>query len=278
MATTVTSNAPDGRDFAAIEARIKPARDLIGPARILIYSRNKVGKTWFGGSSSKPTLLIDCRDRGVETIANRPNVMVYPIDYYPEVEDLFWAIKTGKLKFKPEVIVFDNMTMLASICMKGLLGDLGRTQASKPLAPQWDQWNAVTQMLNNVVFEWSELPQTIVFLAQEATKVVSNPEGTEAENNTTIEEIGPALSPAARSTLMGAVGTIGRLYVKEVPSKDDETVMIQERRLLLTPRAPFIAGTRIQGAPRVMRNPTIDKILALRELKGEASPTTNTTD
>lgn len=275
MATTVTSNAPSGRDFASIEARIKPASELIGPARILVYSRNKIGKTWFGGSSSRPTLLIDCRDRGVETIALRKNVQVYPIDYYGEVEDLFWLIKTGKMKKPPEIIVFDNMTMLASICMKGLLGDLGRTQATKPLAPQWDQWNAVTQMLNNVVFEWSELPQTIVFLAQEQVKVVSNPEGTEAENNQQIEEIGPSLSPAARSTLMGAVGTIGRLYVKEVPSKDDETKMVQERRLLLTPRAPFIAGTRIQGAPRIMRNPTIDKILALRERGGEATPTTN---
>lgn len=274
MATTVTSNQPDTRDFAAIQARIKPAKDLIGPARILAYSRNKIGKTHFAGSSTKRTLLIDCRDRGVETIANRPNVMVYPIDHYPEIEDLFWLIRTGRIKPVPEIIAFDNLTMLASIAMKDILGDLGRTQATRPLAPQWDQWNEVTQKLNNVIFEWCELPQTIIFLAQERVRVVSNPEGTEAENNQQIEEIGPDLSPAARSTLMGAVGTIGRLYWKEVPDPQDESKTVQEQRMLLYPRPPFIAGTRIQGMPRVMRWPTIDKILDIRSRSGEAKPST----
>jgi phage nucleotide-binding protein len=272
-ATRVVANAPQKYSLDAVSAKIKPASALKSPLRMCVYAHQKVGKTRFAGSSNLKTLLIDCRDKGTETVSDRPNVDVFPVDEYPEIDEAFWLLSTQNAKrAEPyELYVIDNITMLATIAMKHILGERARDQVAKPLIPRTDQWNEVTQMLNNVILEWTLLPMHGLFLAQEKTYTINDPE----KDGETVERIAPALSPAALGTLLGAVDTIGRLYVKEVDKEqpDGTTKTVSQRRMLLTARPPFAAGTRTKGLPPIMANPTLQKILDIRAKAGDVEET-----
>lgn len=260
MATQVTPTPTRGKSTADVLARIKPASEASGPLKMCVYGRNKQGKTHFAGSSPLKTLIIDCREEGIETLRNRPNVSVYTIGSYPEIDDIFWALKNGETDF--EVVAIDTISMLATLCMKWVLGPRSTDAMADPLIPQMAQWNKVTQAMENVILDWRDLPMHVLFLAQERTFTIKNDEGDEI-----IDRVGPSLSPQAEKTLLGAVGTIGRIYVREVELPNGKKGMA--RKMLLGPHSRFEGGSRIHGVPYVMTDPTLAKVLAIRAQNGE---------
>lgn len=72
---------------------------------------------------------------------------------------------------------------------------------------------------------------------------------------------------------MSAVGTIGRIYTKDVTTtKNGKEITTTERRMLVGAHAKYAAGTRVRGLPRVIRNPTLGALLEHREKYGEHQP------
>ncbi len=264
MATSPVSNRGSSIDLDAVRSRIVPAHQAMGPLKACFWGRNKTGKTRLAGSSSLHTLIVDCREQGMETVRTRPNVEIYAIQRYPEIDEVYWLLKSGQHDF--EVVVIDTISMLATLCMKWVLGDRSLDPMAKPQMPDKKHWNQITQALENVILDWRDLPMHVIFLAQERTFTI----GSDDEGET-ISEIGPSLSPAAMKTLVSAVGTIGRTYVEEVEKTQENGPPRSEveYRVLFGPKPPHIVGTRIGGVPPVVKNLNLDSLLAQRAKAGE---------
>lgn len=271
MATRVQTNSGDGKyTVDDVRARIVPASSIKHYFKGLFYAQQKIGKTHFAGSSDLKTLIVDCRDDGSEAVSDRPNVDIFMAHKFSDIDQPFWLLNTQPHDY--EVAVVDNLTTAAAIAMQDILGDRSRDQAAPPMIPAKPDWNKVTQQIVKLVYEWRDLPMHVLFLAYEKATT----EDTEEADGTTVKvtKVGPALSPVARDIALGAVGTVGRLYVEEVESKEKPGTYVTERRMLLTPRDPFIAGTRIRTLPKVMRNPTLKRMLNLMAKSAEAPPAT----
>lgn len=234
-----------------------------------LYGRNGAGKTHFAGSSELKTIVIDCDEKGSETLGNRPNVDVYALERWTDLDGIYWYLRTADHPY--EVAVIDTISMLATVAMKWVMGEAkSRDPMIDPLIPEQRQWNKVTQALDNVIINWRNLPMHVIFLAQERVFTTDNEDG-----SGTIVEVAPGLSPSALRTLMSTVGTIGRIYTEEIEvQQGTEMKRAIVRRMLLGPHPRYAAKTRIAGVPRILTSPTLAKLLAIRDAKGEtAAPT-----
>src|SRR4249919_2257114 len=240
-------------DIDKAVAKLKPASLIRPQVKMVVYARNKVGKTKFACTSDMKTLLIDCNERGYASVRSLPNVTVYELQRWEDLDPIYWYLRSGKHDF--EVVVIDTVTMLANICMKWVLKEnYDRDMTADVQTPTRQSWGKLGEALKETIIRFRNLPMHVIFTAQE--KVTTN----EDEDGGTVQEIHPELSPSPRSTLLSAVDIIGRMYVKEV-EKDDKTTL--ERRMLLGSHTKFVSGNRFSSELKyVERNPTFGGFIA----------------
>ena len=234
----------------------------------LIYARGKMGKTTFGASGGAiglKTLIIDFNEEGQIAVNKQPNVDVYTVEYWDELDWIYWYLRSGKHDYK--VVVLDTVTSMASICMKWVLGDLESRDANRePMIPDKRAWGKLGELMKLRIVDFRNLPMHVVFTAHERTTTVED-----EETDAVFTEVVPSLSPAPREALIGAVHLIGRLFTREVEvksKKSGKTRRISERRLLIGPDPKYVSGIRLDKdakvqPPRVVRNPTLGYFIDL---------------
>lgn len=241
-----------------------PASAAKGPLKIVVYGRNGKGKTHFAGSSNLKTLVIDCQEKGAETLSDRENVDVLFIDNWDDLQYIFWMLRDGQHDYK--VVVIDTITSLSNLCMKWVLkDDNDRGSSEDPLMPTRQSYGKLAEAMQDMIIDWRNLPYVIVFLAQERSYAVKD------ENDEVVgQEIGPSMTPKPLGTLLSAVGTIGRMTDKEV-TKEVNGKKVTETQWMMLVRGDdkFIAKTRIRGLKKTVINPNLGKIISLREKSGE---------
>jgi hypothetical protein len=249
MAKTKTQVASD---IELVKSKMKPASAIETELKMCVYGRNKVGKTVFACTSELDTFLIDCNERGTDSVRNRSNVTVYQMGSYADLDPAYWYLKASNHNHK--VVVIDTISMLATIGMKWVLkDDMDRDLDRDPLTPDKRSWGKLGEAMKETILRFRNLPMHVIFIAQEKTTTSDDDDGG------TVIEVHPELSPSPRSTLLSAVGTIGRLYIKEV-EKEEKTVM--QRRMLLGAHPKYVAGTRFsQELKYVEVNPTLGGFL-----------------
>lgn len=242
------------RDESATKAatRITPVDKIDDKYfKMCLYGRNKVGKTVFSCSSELKTLIIDCNEKGYASVRGKPNVDIYEVTRWEEIDPIYWYLRSGKHDY--QVIVLDTITMLASIGMKWVLkDDLDRDMTRDPLTPDRRSYLKLGEMLKDAIIKFRNLPYHIIFNAQEKTSTDDDEEGN------TLIETHPELSPAPRSVLLSATNIIGRIYVREVEVKGKK---VMERRMLLGSFPKYVSGNRFHELRAIERNPTLQDFL-----------------
>ena len=265
MATQVKSDAPDVQErqskMAQAIAGIKPVDQGLGLFKGLFYAKNKIGKTQLAASSGLHTLIVETEPAGTETLATRgyKNVDFFQLNRWDQTEGLFWYLHTGDHPY--EMVAIDTVSMWVTHCLRYVMGQETRLD---PLMPKTDHWQKLAQIMNNEILRWVSLPLPVVFLAQERNLTVHTD-----DDDDTLQMIAPALNPASIATLVGAVGTIGHMFIKEV-TIDGKKVF--QRRMHFGPHPLYMAGTRVRGLPTIMANPTLAAIMDIRAKTGEAPP------
>jgi hypothetical protein len=240
-------------------SRIIPVGDVEDYLNILVYARGGMGKTTFGASSGLKTLIIDFNEQGTISVKKRPNTFRYEVQYWEELDWIYWLLKSGKHDY--EVVVLDTVTSMANICMKWVLGDEASRDASRdPMVPDKRGWGKVGELMKLRITDFRNLPLHTVFTAHERVT-----ETEDEETDETHVEVVPSLSPAPREALIGAVHVIGRLYTREVEVVDKtkkKSIKKSERRMLIGPHPRYVSKVRIDPdqpiqPPRIVRNPTM---------------------
>lgn len=239
-----------------VASKIERAKKMITPVkkqwkylRILVYGKPKKGKTTFGASGPKPVLIIDANDQGTLSVSSFPDVFVYPMEEWTDIDYIFWYLKKGDHPYK--TVVIDTVTSLAALCMKFVLGDeASRDPTKDPLMAGKREWGKVGQLMGTEILKFRNLPMHVVFLAQERRGF--------SEDEDETPEVMPAVSPSVQAQLNPAVDIIGRLFVKEVVPKREKGEKkrkgVLEHRLLIGDHEVYTTGDRSDAdLPPVIR-------------------------
>lgn len=270
--TQVTANTTQAKAKAQAEAisgvasLIKPVSELAlsEPSRFCFYGEPKKGKTTLAASSGLRTLIIEADPGGLEPLAGHEGVDAIRLDRWEQMDGLFWFAHSGDHPY--ELFVWDTATMMQTLLLRMVMDNETRLDS---LTPQTPHHQKVARILNNEIIRWTMLPYHLVFLAQQRNITVKKEE---LGGEELLQYVVPYLSPSPLSTLLAAVGTVGRIYTKEVQDPDNPNKIKIQHRLLAAPNDTFYAGTRIRRMPKIMADPTLEKILQIRAISGEAAP------
>lgn len=237
--------------------RISPVKALPKVLSMLVYGRSGTGKTTFGASFPTPALLIDIREKGTDSIADRDGIDVISITTWEELEEVFWFLKSGEGASKYKSVILDQVSSMQDLCMEYAMREEGKDVMSQRL------WGVVSGLMKTWLINYRDLVDqsiNVLFIAHDRVSKGDNDE----DDDTLDPQVGARLMPSVAGMLNGAVKAIGNTYVAEV-FLEDKTRQV-EYRMRLAPH-PYYA-TKLRNplgtdCPEFIVNPAYDQIMSL---------------
>lgn len=254
---------PRQHDEAAVRRKIIPARDATPINSLLIYARNKRGKTTLAGSASEigKTLIIDC-EQGTSSIRKKyPKAEVYKLTEFDEIDEIYWFLANKKHGY--QFVVIDPISRLGQHAMSKVLAEkVSLDLAADPYQPGRQEWGKTAELLRRVIVQYKALAIKQGFFLIITAYERRRDEDEEDDESAYGFVIGPDAQPAVKGTLMGQMDIIGRLYIAHPDSNNEEESLKQiERRILFGSHEIYESGDRSDNLPRVLRQPTMKRIL-----------------
>lgn len=245
------------KDYAAVAAQriIRPADEKRFP-KLLIYARNKKGKTTFGLSAGVDQTLVLDPERGTAEMRTK-NPHVWPIERWEDLDEAFNYLRYTDHPYK--WVNVDGLTKIHNMSLKYVM----KLQEEKSLdripgLVQQRDYGKAGELTKELLTRFHALPMGVIFTAQE--RMDAAVEGMEEDDE--VEEQGavfiPDLPKGVRGAANSIVDVIGRLYVV----KNDEGKA--ERRLWIGESLKYDTGYRSDFTlPDYIRNPTVPKLVRL---------------
>jgi hypothetical protein len=260
-------------DYAKIaQQKIRmPDDDRPRMPRLLVYGRNKKGKTHFG-NTAPDVLSIDPDD---QPEALRP---LWPVNQWEDLNEAYLYLRSGKHPYK--WINLDGVTRMYSFAMRFVRRESAERAAAMDKQPEMkkiQQYGKANDVFEKMLHNFHSLRNLgIVITAQEkmvgVAEMDENPDDEDYEP-TTYQYI-VSLPKGARAPLNAMVDLTGRIYVvngefERRVKRNGERVIeeyTKQRRLLVGPNDMYETGYRSKfELPDVIIDPTVAKVVrALR--------------
>lgn len=243
------------KDYNSIaRERITHPADIKRFPKLLIYSRNKKGKTTFGLSAGvEKTLVLDPEHGTDEMQTKNPNV--WHIERWEDLDDAYNFLRYGKHSY--QWCLVDGLTKLSNMSLKYVM----KLQEEKSLdripgLVQQRDYGKSGELMKDMLTRFHAMPMGVVFTAQERME-----QAQDSEEDDDIEDNDayfiPDMPKGVRGYANSIVDVIGRLYVAKVDDK-------AERRLWIGESLKYDTGYRSDFTlPDYVRNPTIPKVVRL---------------
>lgn len=259
------------KDYLAIaKKRVHRPATITHYPKLLVYSRNKKGKTTFSLSAGiNKTLCLD-PEKGTDSMKTK-NPHVWPISKWEDTQEFWGAVRTGELSPKvlgtgPEEEPFewiscDGLTKINNLALKYIghqaeLKDLDR----RPGMVDRRDYNKSGELMKDFINNLFSLKMGVVFTAQERMITSTFTEDDEDVEATEVYYV-PDLPAGVRGTINSVVDVIGRLYVVQVDTKSGPA---KQRRLFIGVNEKYDTGFRSDFVlPDMIKNPTIPKLVQL---------------
>lgn len=241
----------------AVKRRIVPVSQAEQFVKVLVYGVNGAGKTRFAATAPKP-LIIDINEKGTDSVKDYPGVDVFHAKTWADVVYAFWFLHEGGHGY--DSVVIDNLTSLQNMCMRHVLKENSDRDPNKdPTTPTQRDWGKLAELLKPRILDFRNLDMHVIFIAQERILKDKNEEGEDSVDSVHV----PDMSPGSRGVAMGAVGVIGRIYQRELTTTvKGKEKSVWEPRMLVGPHESYITKDRTGNLGRIVRNPTVPKIIA----------------
>lgn len=248
----------------------RSAKKMSSVRSYVLYGRSNTGKTTLAATFPKPALLLDCRDRGTDSIADVDDIEVMDVKTWDDFEVAYWYIKKHPKRYK--TLIIDTMSQLQQIVVEKVAQENHKDAAR---AGDWGtmskrDWGEVAQHMKSWIINVRDLPMNVVFIAQDRVFNVDE----EDEETMLDPEVGPGLSPAIAKTLNAAVSIIGNTYIRQRTRKKKvkgktKSVKRTEYCLRIGPNPVYITKVRKPRSitpPSILVDPKYEDIINL--LKG----------
>lgn len=247
--------------------------------RLMIYARNKKGKTKFCTTAQDlGNLLIIDPEWGTEKYKTL-DPYVWPISKWEDLQSVWGALRTGKLSpktigqgsdIKPfKWVALDGMTKINNFALRYImkLGEEANLDRRPGIVDRRD-YNKSGELIKELILKFDALPLSVIYTAQE--RIVSGNDDMEAdETNESSVFFVPDLPAGARGAVNSNVDVIGRLYVAKAQFKnpqDPDGVPIEknQRRLWIGIHPQYDTGFRSEyDLPDMVKAPTVKKVTEL---------------
>lgn len=262
------------KDYLAIaRKKVRRPADVEGYRKILVYGRNKKGKSTFALSSGIETTIVLDPEYGTDTMKSK-NPYVLPIEKWEDVQEYYGALRTGNLSPKTlgqgdsddpfTWVSVDGLTRINNMALKYVMKvaeerDLDRRPGMVTRQDYGKSGELMKQMLAN----FQTLRMNVCYTAQE--RMMTGGSGDDDEDDSSAYYV-PDLPAAVRSSVNALVEVIGRIYTTRVQIniKGGGTKEKIERRLQIGLHERYDTGYRSDfELPDMMRKPTLPKLTNL---------------
>lgn len=237
--------------------------------KILVYSRNKKGKTKFSISAGVDTTIVFDPEYGTSEMKTQ-DPHVWPITKWSDMDDAIeWLRKVNECPICKPTHSFkwasvDGLTRLSNMALK----HVGRLEEERSLTripglldPRRD-YNKAGELMKDMLVRFHNMHDIgVVYTAQERMQDSSDSEEDEDSGETEVTYV-PDLPKSVRGHANSLVDVIGRLYVVKTENSKGET--IRQRRLWIGDSLKYDTGYRSDHVlPDYLRNPTVPKLVRL---------------
>lgn len=249
------------KDYAKIAASKirKPGQN---PPRILIYARNKKGKTTFGATA--PNVLIIDPEGGADWL-DPDTADVWPVTQWSDLDEAYNYLKTPEAQKKYEWVDVDGLTRINNMALKFVMKQQEERDLDRqPGMVDRRDYGKAGELMKGLLYNFHALPYGIIYSAQERQE---NP-GTVFDEDEDVEEVEvryvPDLPKGVRNAVNGIVDIIGRIYTVRIDHPKKEGEMVTVRRLWLAPVDQLDTGFRSKyRLPDYIKNPSVPKLVEI---------------
>lgn len=275
------------KDYVAIAAqRITQPTQSSRKPRILVYGRNKKGKTRL--CTTAPNVLIIDPEAGTDE-EKRANPDVWPVDGWDDLNDPYQFLRLGpekavspRTKQPYQWVALDGITRMHNMALRWVMNqEEERNLERKPNQVGKQDYGRANEMVKGLLHNFHSLRHLgIIITAQERMREVEASGEEDEDADIASYVFVPDVSNGARSSLNGIVDVIGRLYIVrgEFPKQfkrrgSDEVVtkMVDgvHRRLWIGPHNSYDTGYRSGFTlPDYISEPTVPRLIqVMREGK-----------
>lgn len=255
------------KNYQAIaKAKIRKPSSVERKPRLLIYSRNKKGKTTL--CDSAPNVLILDPERGTDHL-KKSDPDAWPIESWDDIDEVYKYLKGSKeASDKYEWIAVDGTTRMSNMSLRFVMRmEEERSLERRPGVVQQRDYGKAGELFKGMLLNFQSLPMGIIYTAQERMIEVGDT-GTSGDEDA--EDVAvmfvPDLPKGARASLNSIVDGIARLYVVKSTKKVRVKGVVEEReypqrRLWLTDHMQYDTGFRSDyPLPDFIKDPTIPKL------------------
>lgn len=258
--------APAKKDYRAIAARkIQKPGDRKRKPQILVYARNKKGKSTFG--STAPNVLMIDPENGTDHL-KKVNPDAWHVSVWEDMDEVYRFLRLGDHSY--EWVCVDGVTRIHNMALRFVMNQQEERDLDRiPGFVQLKDYGKANELLKGMMLNFQALGLGIIYTAQERMQSVTDTaeEDDEAEESDIM--FVPDVSKGARSAINAMVDVIGRLYTVRATKKVRRNGNIEEkeyvqRRLWLGVHPRYDTGFRSDyELPDFLPNPTIPKLVEL---------------
>jgi ribosomal protein L35AE/L33A len=273
-----------GKDYAKIAAsKIRTPSESNRRPRILVYGRNKKGKTRF--CTTAPNVLIMDPEGGTDE-EKKSNPDVWPIDSWDDINEVYQFLRSGGKSPRSgqpyQWVALDGLTKITNIALRWVMSqEEERNLERKPNQVGKQDYGKSGEMVKGMLHNFHSLRHLGVLITAQERMIEIEELGEEDEEAESVSAMFvPDLPKGARSSVNQVVDIIGRIYVvrgsfkKKYRDKATGKVITKEidglqRRLWIGPHASYDTGYRSDFIlPDYIQDPSVPRVItAMREGK-----------
>lgn len=229
------------------------------PKRILVYGRNKKGKTFFGASAPK-CLILD-PEIGTEELPDDSSI--WAIGKWEDLDEAYKFLKSGQHDF--ESVCVDGMTRIHNMALRYVMSTAEERDLDRiPGQVQQRDYGKAGELTKGMLFNFHTLPMTVIYTAQERQEIPGEFDSEDEDSEQASARFVPDLPKGVRSSINAIVNVIGRVYTVKIESKTTPGTMVTQRRLWIGQSEAFDTGIRSKHKlPDMIKNPTVPKLVNL---------------
>lgn len=254
------------KNYAEIAKRKLKKPGAQEPHRILVYGRNKKGKTTFSASGPR-TLVLD-PERGTKEL-NSDGTLVWPVSEWADIDEAYQFLKTQDAQESFDWVSVDGLTRINNMALRYVMKQAEeRDLERQPGFVQMRDYGKSGELMKGMLYNFHALPYGIVYTAQERQESSAD-FGVEDEDVESADiRYVPDLPKGVRSAVNGIVDVIGRIYTVKVTgtNKAGAEVTGTQRRLWIAPTENQDTGYRSKHRlPSYLKGPTVPRLLEMIE-------------